>query len=595
MAKRTPSVTPQEIKEFVEKQNTLTQVLRDLKEAHADFLRDDWFTMPGPHPENYEKMPTTNPLSFKNKVVSELSSGIIKRSIPYVGKESTVKKDDISLTERASYGLTGLANKRLQSLQLPTIQAQVADDIALRGWVCKRVWIYEEKEHGAPKLIVDVALWDIINVRSALGKNDLKCVVNLKYITEDEAKDEFGDDGNYPIEKDKNHVLIYDWWDKEWEVVAIGGEDVYHQFHNKGYVPVYIMPVGSNRLRQSEKHQDTIKYVGQDFASYGGDIVWPVQSRVMSYYLTTVKDGTHPQQKIFFKGAQNIPTFADLKTMFESGAGVPLDIDKGQDMQPLFKPSLPSETNALFNIIDAEKQGVTAPEILFGRAPATITAQGTAMLIHSAMGVLKDGKRAMEQADAWEANELIRQMKEGKFSEVELQGVDGKQKQFDVSVSAESLITNRDIVSELLLDIPQDEMAKIDMGAKLKQLRWISDQTGMDKFAGVADPDSEQQRIALEAASQLMGLDDYKVLEQLLTEKPVGWQNLAWIVYGNIQQRINAAKQMAQQGQPGPGGDISALGQMNPMPGQTKLPTEGMVPQGNINERLAALNLTRGR
>ncbi len=591
MAKRTPSITAQEIKSFVDKQDKLTLDLRNIKEDHADFLRDDWFVMPGKHPENYEKMPTTNPLAFKNKITSELASGILKRSIPYVGKESKVTKSDISLTERASYGLTGLANKRLQSMELPTIQAQVADDIALRGWVCKRIWLYEEKEHGAPKLIVDVAVWDIINVRSALGKNGMKCIVNLRYATEEEVKDEYGDDGNYPVDS-QGRVLIYDWWDKEWEVVAIGGYVVDSQFHNKGYVPAYKMPVGSNRLRQSERHQDTIKFVGQDFASYGGDIVWPVQSRIMSYYLTTVALGTHPVQKLKYKGAQNIPVFADPKTLYESGVFIPLDEEKGQAIAPMFKPSLPSEPNALFSIVDGEKQGVTAPEIFFGKAPATITAQGTAMLIHSAMGVLKDGKKAMEQADAWEANELIRQFKDGKFSEVELQGADGKQKQFDVSVSTKKLVTNRDIVSELLLDIPQDEMAKVDIGAKLKSLRWISDQTGMDKFAGVADPDSEQERIALEAAGQLMGLDDYKVLEQLLTEKPPGWQNLAWIVYGNIQQKVSTAKQMAQQGQ---AGDISALGQMNPMAGQTKMPPQGMTPQGNENARLGALNLTRGR
>ena len=82
MAKKTPTITARptmtasEIREFVDKQKIRTKVLRDRMEDHAEFLRDDWFKMPDPYPENYQSFPTAKPRGFKDKLTSSWLLGL---------------------------------------------------------------------------------------------------------------------------------------------------------------------------------------------------------------------------------------------------------------------------------------------------------------------------------------------------------------------------------------------------------------------------------------------------------------------------------------------------------------------------------------
>ncbi len=599
MAKsKKPDITLSEVTAFVGSQQTLTAALRTRMETTEGFLRDDWFKMPGPHPENYETMPTAKPIAFKTKLTSELASGLIKRTIPYEGKIPKKTRDAISLTERASYGLTELANDRLIEQQLPTVQEQEADDIPRRGYVAKRIWLYEENIGGENTLVSDIAVWDVLNLywNKATGKNRKVCYV--KYMTEDEARDLYPDAQAVPDKENRKtgQIVLYDWWSAEWEVVFLSGDPdpVYYQWHNKGYVPIYIMPVGANRPRQDSKHDDNLKFVGQDLASAGGAIVWPVLSRIMSYYLTMVKLGTHPTKKIYFDGPENIPIFTNVQKMFEAGALIPLDISKKQEIGEFEKPALPVDAQALFGIADAEEEIATAAKIFWGRSPANITAQGTAMLMQAAMAVMQDYKRAMERADKWEANELIRQFKDGDFKDIKLQGMDGKRKDFAIDVNAVDLVTDRRIKSELLLNTPQDEMQKVDVGAKLKQLGWISDQTGMDKYAGVPDPDSERERMSYERIAEIVGLDYIEAFAEAVNDKN---QLAAGLLWAHIQANLNAAKAAAApQGGPQPGlgpTDISAIGQMKPT--MIQPPPHGNTPTPTVSERLGRLGMVRAR
>ncbi len=575
--------TAEEIKAFVEDQIKKTKPLRDRMEDTYDLWRLEPFKFPdvdGKPVTDYQIMTTNKPRVFADKVISELAFGTLKLRIP-IYKETKKERTDESMTEQTVYGLIAMADDRARSFTLPCIQAQVADDIFKRGFTVPRVWIYKEED----KVIVDVAMWDARNVYWLVGSKGLKRVCNIRYTTKEEVKD------LYPKAKDitedaSGGVTLYDHWDDTLEQVVVGDKIVYTMKHNRGYIPVLILPVGSARQRYSSRHQDTIKDVGEDFASKVRDVARQV-SQIQSYYLTIVALGTHPSLLAYHRGNEPI-NFKN--TPYGSGSVVDLNIDKEQRIEPMFKWTMPQDTLVLNNIKSDELSDGLGPDIMYGRLAQAATAQGTAMLIRAAMGAIKNGQRAMEQTFAWTSDELVRQLKDGKFKIDHLQGIDGKQKQFNVTVEKDKLVTDRRFIASLSIDSPQDILQNIGAAAQLVSSEMISMQTARDKFLGqfVPDPDGEQDIIDGEKVSKIAGIAEFKFLDALMKD-PKGNKTAILRLKAFLDQQLQQAQQaqaMLQGGQPS-GENVSGI-------------PKGMTPatrppESNINQRLNRIGLQIGR
>ncbi len=570
-----------EIKKFVDdqKQKTGRKALEERIEDTYDLWRMEPFEFPpvdGKPVTDYKIMTTNKPRVFADKLVSELAFGTLKLSIP-VYDETKKERTEESMTEQTAYGLTAIADDRERSFARPCTQAQEADDIIIRGWAVPRIWIYEENK----ELIVDIAQWDIRTVYWLTGSKGLSKVVNVRYTTKEEVDDLYGISS---VEDFPGGVTVYDHWDDKIEQVVVGDKIVFHQKNNRGYIPVLILPVGSARQRYSSRHQDTLKDVGEDFAARIKDVAKRM-SEIMSYYLTIVALGTHPNLLAYYKGSKI--DFGN-KNPYGSGSVVDLDLNKEQRIEPMFKWTMPQDALVIHNIIADWLSDGTGPDVMYGRLAQAATAQGTAMLIHAAMGAMKNGQRAVEQSNAWKANELIKQFKEfkdGKFKEVNLQGVTGKEKQFTVTPDRKKLITDRRFMCQLALDAPQDIMQNISGAAQLVASGIISRLTARDKFFSnlVPDTDVEESRINQEVVREALDIPAWEALTDLQKKDPEGYKTAIWILYKYLKEKAMQGQQMAQ-GQPS-GENVSGIPQ-------------GMTPatnRPNENARLSKLGLQRGR
>ncbi len=583
-----PDILAQDIITFVNKKEQDTKPLRDRMEETYNFWRLEYFDI-DKSMGKYRTMVSAKPRVFCDKITSELAYGFLKLSLP-IYKETKKERSVESMTEQTAYGLIGMADDRLRKCMLPNIQSQLAEDIPLRGFAIPRVWVYSENDHGENKTCVDVAIWDARNVYWDIGRKGLRSVCYVRYASKTEVEDTY--DVKDVKEDAKGGVAVYNWWDDDWEVVVIGNDIVDWQENHQGYPPVLILPVGSSRMRQSSKHDDTIRDLGEDFASKGGRVIWPKLSEAMSYFLTTTALGTHPVQKLLYDGPQNMPEFESPTELLEDGNFIPLDTSKGQDVLPMFQATLPKEALSLYQVVGAEESRATAPDIFYGQASGQETAQGTAMLIHASMATLKNGQRAMEGAFAWIAGELIKQVKDGEFDIESLQGVDGKKSQFTVRPKLDQLVTDRRFVVQLVLESPQDILQNIGAADQLVKSGLSSRQTARDKLLGqlFPDPDAEEAIIDRETARRLAGIGDWEALEELIKDNPNSIA--AWRMFARMQQEAEQGMAIAGQNV---AGIPKTLGPGN-MPGQAatgkKPPMAAMTDE---NERLANMGLMRGR
>ncbi len=566
------------ISDFVEVQLKRTQKLRDRFEADFKLWQPEGFTI-GPEKGEYRLVTSNRARVWADKVVAELAFGKVKLGFPLSGEEGKGERKNLSLTERAAYGLLAMADDNLRAQICPSIQPTAAWDTAIRGWLIPRVWLFEEDD----TLFVDIAMFDPFNTYWARDKKGLSEVAYVQYMSKEEASDTYGVDAK---ENSEGLVEITTHWNREKERVVIDKEIVDSQDTWCKRVPILILPVGNNPYIQSKNYKDTIKHVGESIFARVRHIA-PILSEVLSYYVTTTALGTHvPLVKEYDSTKSGGPPEFDANP-FKTGASITVDVGKGQKVYELFKPTTPHDALTTYNLIQSDFSIATAPDVFYGQSPGAITAQGTAMLIHAAMASIKDGKTAMERMYSWLADEVVRQYKEGDFKDTQLQGTDSKEKPFSIKGQRDSLITDRRFVAELKVDTPQDEMTLSGMLHQYYVDGIISKQTYRDKTGQVPDTDAEQEIIDREQAEVIMEVKMYKLLKELLDEKDYLGAKAVW---QKIQQ-TEAMNQPQPPVQPRPGGGAPAPGIPGGMTPAARMP----MPTSPEDARLAQMGMLRGR
>jgi hypothetical protein len=158
---------------------------------------------------------------------------------------------------------------------------------------------------------------------------------------------------------------------------------------------------------------------------------------------------------------------------------------------------------------------------------------------------------------------------------MQIEGVDGKGKQFSTKINKDSVTTDRQIVAILKLDSPQDEMQKAGILHQYFTDGVFSLQRTMDK-AGVQDVDAEkaiQAREKLEKAFPFAFMD---TLDALIKDKDPQKQQYAMILMKMIKDSINQVMMQGQQAQ------NAEIGRTQPQPNQPGIVAPPN-PAANIN------------
>lgn len=586
--------TPQEeIKKATECQSR-TKDLRDRMEKDFELKRGQLFNIPKKEGE-WESYTTNQAKVYGNKIVNGLAVAGRHIWIP-LADENIKERDRLSDTERMAIASIRLADTLFEAEpESPSLQAQMSFQAAIRGFLVLRCYLYEEDD----ALVPDIAVWDAFNTYwISGGRKGLLWVCYKRFANKDQLEDEYGKKLKEKAD-DKGRVVVWNMYDREEEGVCLGkGEEwLKKESHGIGHVPVVILAAGSTPLIQSDKHTDTIKDVGPSIYENNRDI-YEVKSRLRSYRLTQAGMAAKAPIVIEFDSSQgNAPELP--RDAYTKGKVIYLDKAKGQSYQDFIKQDITRGEMFLDDAIDAESSMGGLSPISHGFINRDLPAAGISMLLHADLATIKPPLELMERAFQWLAHEITAQYVEGGFSETELEGIDNKNRRFQIKVKPENIDPKWHFQCKLTPDTPQDELQNMDLAIRGVESELMAPRTAQDKYLHIEDTDAEDSLIMKAKARKIPAVMLRQMAASLLKDDPKDEDGLAAAVMAEIQ-----TIEGGPGGGNGAGGDGAGRIQGNPQGIDPKLYAEilqraggaqgNLPPEQQENVRLARQGLVRG-
>ncbi len=574
---------------------TQTASLRERMESDFDLMSLEPFEIPKEEGE-WESFTTNSPATLADSVTNTLSDARLKLWIP-VTNEKKRDRDALTMTEQLANGAIWLANQQLCAIpEGIDLQSELCFYAVKRGWTVLRCYLDEMKEHGANKLVVNIAVWDILNTFWMTGAKGAIWNGYRRYASKEQLYEEYG--VNSATEDKYGRILVYNVWDNDEEGSFSAGEWIKKpENHGLDHIPVSIRPSGSTPLIQSTNRTDTIKHVGESVISKNR-AMYEIESRLHSYALTRASQSAKAPMIVLYDSSISggkPPEMAE--DPWVQGHVIFLDKGKGQELQRfLEQPSNADIIQMQARTAGMISMGGMAP-IAYGQINQALPAAAVDMLTDAARQTLKPYKKNVEQQFKWLAEEITKQYKNGNFSEMELEGYDQKGKKFHVEVDPTKIKDNWHFEAELKTNLVRDEIGKMGLAIQAVTNRILSRQTARDKYVDIDDTDLEAQIIDREAAEEETMMRDWQLLDSVLSDDP---QNPANILTARaILNRIMMASQppgmnpSLQATKPSIGGNEVMRGQMQAPP-QATAAAQQTVPTTTA-ERLNAIGLIPGR
>lgn len=440
---------------------------------------------------DYDNYTSNEPRAEANKVVRMLERAHRVFRIDIKGDDA--ERNNISAAERFIVGSLNLADYRLRTRPgNPTIQSSAAWYAVVRGWIVRKCYIHKNEKR---QTIPDIANWDIRNTVWQEGERGLLWVCHIRKAKRAQVKAEYGID----LKEDVSETTIYDFWDEEANTIIVNSQEAKERTkHGLDYIPILIINVGSNPPVQSSKYTDTIKDLGEPIFSANRE-VFPVKSKLMTYYLTTVGLGAHNPLVVYSPGAKR----GFQKSPYYKGSVIQMDSDDPRErVEPLFNPQLPGEILKVSAEIQRELDIGGVPPIGFGLAPFPSSGFEANILLDVGNSVIFPFLQTMEFADEWTARELLSQYSKGGFKPLRIYGRDNSNVYFDMKVAPKDI--KGDWFPEVTYSpkLPEDDVGKFAMMAQAVEKKIFSVLTAQDKL-GIQDPDEESRQIARETGEAM--------------------------------------------------------------------------------------------
>lgn len=477
-----------EIKEITDAVDTRGKELRELRDRFEnDFELWRLKKYQLGKKDEYDNYTSNEPKTLANKIIEILSSAPLQIRIPLKNEREEERKQ-ISNAERLVYGAINLADSRLQFTAQPSTQEQLAFFSTIRGSHATRAYIHKNNNG---EVIPDIAVWDMLHTTWDVGADRMLWVCHTRPISVSQAKAEYdidiGEVGN---------AVVYDFWDDEINCAILNGEFVIKPFkHELKHIPVLIGMVGSAPFIQSDRNTDTIKDFGESIYDSNRNL-YDHKNKLITELMTIVGQGVHNPLKV--KSAGGKKTLE--KSPYYKGSVVQLDTEKGEEIEPVWQPTMPRDANALLGAVVRDMSIGGMPPIAFGELNFQLPGYGINLLTHAAASVLLPRQRSMEKTYEWIARELLTQYQGGGFGKLRLHGRDGSNEYFDVEITPEDVKGDWFPEAKLLPSLPEDTAAKYAMAQTAVQNELLSRETARDKLLGVQDPDLETQKILREKA-----------------------------------------------------------------------------------------------
>lgn len=484
---------------------------RDRMEDDYELWRMDWQGMSSDEgkwdefTDNYARV-------LADYVINALFDAKRRLWIP-MDAEKKKERTSLSNTERFATGALHLADRILTSSpETNNSQSSLTWDGTIRGAGAGRYFMWQDDDG---EVVSDLEIWDPLHLYwiSGTDRKGFRWTCYRSFLTKEDAVELYGG-FNGAVDPQTGLVTKYNVFDREQEGTFIDNEWVREpEDHNLDHIPVWIRPVGAMRQVRSTRHKDTYKDWAESVFAADRKIL-PKLHRLLTYYMTEAGRAAKPGAHMEYDGSGgSIPPEVKI---YPGTPGVTSkwDSSKGQKWLGFTEPPNFQQVVQMFQIVEAKaSMGGIAP-IALGTQNQSMTASGTSMLIHAAMGRLKPVRHLLEDFYEWVAREAVSQFANNDFGDMKLEGVDKSGQEFSVELSKKDLDPNWRFRCKIKPDLPQDEQLDIAMATQLIEAG-LSPQTAWDKFDIVEDPDLEMEKAARFRAEQFANLDEWEMVKKL--------------------------------------------------------------------------------
>lgn len=473
------------------------------------------FVMSNAEEGEFDNYTTTIPRSYAKKFISILGSADVKISIPIKTEDENIRRL-IGGAERFIYGERNLANSRMVASSPPGILPKEAFYAIIRGWICRRDYIYPTEDG---RIVFDIQVWDPLTTYWETGGDGLLWICHERIISPSAAMYEYG------IEL-KKKTPIFDFWDGEYNAIFLKDSWIKPPTrHELDHVPAIVVPSPMSPYIQSENDFETIADYGESFYDTYRHIS-DNHNKIMTFYTTTVGLGVNPPMIV--------ESLDGKKTLGESPYGREVEVDLSkqnqENVRPMFTPTMPADSAALVALIQREVD-MNIPTIAFGIGKSS-SGYETALLIKQAEDSLLPFKKMIETAEEWGAREGLTQYAQGNFPGVRIHGRTGTNEYFDMVLSSEDIQGDWFPEARLVPDLPRDEVTAATIAQIYKQNEILSTPEIMSRYAHVDDPDMEMDKIDEERANKMPNIMLRRLAASLIRRRRF---DLAQIVLDELQ------------------------------------------------------------
>jgi len=425
------------------------------------------------------------------------------------------ERETANNVERFLYGSLNWNDE--QALYMPdkrTLRELKAWYAIIRGGWAERIYVYKGEDG---KTHPEVAVWDVYNFSYGTDKKGMDWGANSYKITAEQAKSVWGVEAQTGTKT--NLVTVIDYWDREKNIIIVGGKEVYRNNHKLGYCPIFLFRLGSTPVTFQQNWQYSDSIVGESIFATNRNL-FPLLNKTLSDLLTIVRRGV--KTPLGYWSADGSKTLDQDIYQVEKAACIPLK--QGEVLQPILQETMPADSMNLVNIVVGEMQRGAWSHTTYGEVSTRLSGYAISQLNAAMATVILPFIQAIERSYLIDSLELIKQFGKSSFPAVEVRGRNSKNQAFGYPKTV--WIKPKDISGswhpEVRLEptLPKDEPTKYEIArmAREGEIPLLSDQTIRSEILGVQDPDLEDAIIDREWADKQLINRMYDAYMQFVAE-----------------------------------------------------------------------------
>ena len=494
--------------------------------------------------DGYQSYTSNAPQTYADKVISWIVSSEMVARIPNIHENEDIRFANNN-KEKVFLGMLRSADERLKNALSPSIKNQLAFYISIRGWYAGRA-LLTKRDDGTT--YVDISPWDPMHTYWGVGADGLAWACHKIQKGRTEIEEEYGVriNGEATDRADEDWLYVYDYYDKEENIVVVGNGQVVKKAtaHGSPRVPVFIGPVGSTPPVQAlAEHTDiesTVEDFGESVFKSSRD-VYEKNNFMMSIMLELTARARRQGLKIKSRDGS--------KTLDEDPykEGTEISLAQGEDVEPLGLLEMSRETQGFMGVLTGDMQRGTLPHSIYGDLQFQLSGFAINTLRQGIDSVLQPRIEALEDAYMKMCMLLCDQYMSGNFRAMELSGRDMNRTYFSEIITPESIEMAKDIEINFVGQLPQDDMSKMSMAQIAREGRnpLLPDIFIRDKILGLQDTDTIDNAIKEQEATEL--LPEAKLFTLMQSAEERGRDDLAQLYLGELLYILKQKMMMRQQ------------------------------------------------